>query len=61
MAVAKQYVEFHDKQIAMSHGAGGEASRRLVEGLFQPLFSNPLLGSPWPMPPRLTVPPAGWP
>lgn len=36
-------VQFHDKQIAMAHGAGGEASRRLVEGLFQPAFSNPLL------------------
>jgi hydrogenase expression/formation protein HypE len=35
--------EFHDKQISMSHGAGGEASRRLVEGLIQPAFSNPLL------------------
>ena len=31
---------FHDKQISMSHGAGGEASRRLVEGLIRPLLSN---------------------
>lgn len=38
-----QPVQFHDKQIAMAHGAGGEATRRLVEGLFQPAFSNPLL------------------
>ena len=36
-------VEFRDKQIFMAHGAGGEASRRLVEGLFRPLFSNPCL------------------
>ena len=36
-------IEFHDKQISMAHGAGGEASRRLVEGLFLPSFSNPLL------------------
>ena len=36
-------IEFHDKQISMAHGAGGEASRRLVEGLFQPAFSNSLL------------------
>ncbi len=36
-------IAFHDKQISMPHGAGGEASRRLVEGLFQPAFSNPLL------------------
>jgi hydrogenase expression/formation protein HypE len=34
---------FRDKQIFMAHGAGGEASRRLVEGLFRPLFSNPSL------------------
>lgn len=36
-------VAFRDKQIFMAHGAGGEASRRLVEGLFRPLFSNPSL------------------
>ncbi len=36
---------FPDKRIAMAHGAGGEATRRLVEGLFQPAFSNPLLDS----------------
>jgi hydrogenase expression/formation protein HypE len=36
-------VQFNEKQIAMAHGAGGEASRRLVEGLFQPLLANPLL------------------
>jgi hydrogenase expression/formation protein HypE len=34
---------FQDKQIFMAHGAGGEASRRLVEGLFLPSFSNPSL------------------
>lgn len=38
-----QPVQFHDKVIAMAHGAGDEATRRLVEGLFQPAFSNPLL------------------
>jgi hydrogenase expression/formation protein HypE len=36
-------ISFRDKQILMAHGAGGEASRRLVEGLFRPLFSNPAL------------------
>lgn len=36
-------MEFHDKQISMAHGAGGEASRRLIEGLFRPLLSNPWL------------------
>ncbi len=34
---------FLDKHIAMPHGAGGEATRRLVEGLFQRAFSNPWL------------------
>jgi hydrogenase expression/formation protein HypE len=37
--------DFYDKRIAMAHGAGGEATRRLVEGLFQPAFSNPQLDS----------------
>ena len=36
-------VHFQDKQINMAHGAGGEASRRLVQGLFEPAFSNPFL------------------
>jgi hydrogenase expression/formation protein HypE len=31
-------VRFHDVQIEMSHGAGGKASRRLIEGLFAPLL-----------------------
>jgi len=31
---------FHDKQISMAHGAGGEASRRLVEELIRPLLAN---------------------
>src|ERR1700726_4975145 len=29
---------FRDTQIEMAHGAGGKASRRLVEGLFAPLL-----------------------
>jgi hydrogenase expression/formation protein HypE len=36
-------VRFADQQIEMSHGAGGKASRRLVEGLIAPLFANPVL------------------
>jgi hydrogenase expression/formation protein HypE len=36
-------VRFSDKQIEMAHGAGGKASRRLVEGLIAPLFANPAL------------------
>ena len=31
-------LRFRDKQIEMSHGAGGKASRRMVEGLFAPLL-----------------------
>jgi hydrogenase expression/formation protein HypE len=34
---------FTDTQIDMSHGAGGLASRRLIEGLFAPIFGGPLL------------------
>jgi hydrogenase expression/formation protein HypE len=31
-------VRFRDPQIEMAHGAGGKASRRLVEGLFAPIL-----------------------
>jgi hydrogenase expression/formation protein HypE len=31
---------FRDSQIEMAHGAGGKASRRLIEGLFVPVFST---------------------
>lgn len=31
-------VRFRDPQIEMAHGAGGKASRRLIEGLFAPLL-----------------------
>ena len=34
---------FDDKQISMAHGAGGEASRRLIEGLIRPLMANAAL------------------
>jgi hydrogenase expression/formation protein HypE len=34
---------FADTQIEMAHGAGGIASRRLVEGLIAPYFANPIL------------------
>jgi hydrogenase expression/formation protein HypE len=40
-------VRFGEPQIEMAHGAGGQASRRLVEGLFVPLLfpsSSELLG-----------------
>ncbi len=45
MSDAQRPVEFHDKQIAMAHGAGGEATRRLIEGLIKPAFSNVWLNS----------------
>ncbi len=36
---------FDDERIDMSHGAGGKASRRLVEGLIAPAFANPILAT----------------
>jgi hydrogenase expression/formation protein HypE len=36
-------VRFTDRQIDMAHGAGGLASRRLIEGLLAPIFGGPLL------------------
>ena len=38
--VAPPKVRFREPQIEMAHGAGGKASRRLVEGLFIPLLSS---------------------
>ena len=46
MAIAeppRPRAKFTDTQIEMSHGAGGKASRRLVEGLIAPAFANPAL------------------
>ena len=37
-------IRFRDPQIEMAHGAGGKASRRLVEGLFAPLLFGPSAG-----------------
>lgn len=34
---------FRDERITMAHGAGGKASRALVEGLILPLLDNPAL------------------
>lgn len=36
-------IRFRDAQIETAHGAGGKASRRLVEGLIAPIFGGPLL------------------
>jgi len=38
MSNAPPKIRFRDPQIEMAHGAGGKASRRLVEGLFAPLL-----------------------
>jgi len=35
--------KFRDERVTMAHGAGGKASRSLVEGLIVPLLSNPAL------------------
>jgi hydrogenase expression/formation protein HypE len=34
-------VRFREPQIEMAHGAGGKASRRLIDGLFAPLLVGP--------------------
>jgi hydrogenase expression/formation protein HypE len=38
MATAVSKIRFQEPQIEMAHGAGGKASRRLIEGLFVPLL-----------------------
>ncbi len=38
VATAARKITFRESQIEMAHGAGGKASRRLVEGLFAPLL-----------------------
>ena len=38
MATALPKIKFLDPHIEMAHGAGGKASRRLIEGLFAPLL-----------------------
>jgi len=38
LAIPAPKVRFREPQIEMAHGAGGKASRRLVEGLFAPFF-----------------------
>jgi hydrogenase expression/formation protein HypE len=40
---ARATPRFADTHIEMAHGAGGTASRRLVEGLIAPYFANPIL------------------
>src|SRR6202163_733816 len=38
MATTTTKIRFREPQIEMAHGAGGKASRRLIEGLFAPLL-----------------------
>ena len=40
VAGAAPKIRFREPQIEMAHGAGGIASRRLIEGLFVPLLST---------------------
>jgi hydrogenase expression/formation protein HypE len=42
---ARPPIRFRDERIEMSHGAGGKASRRLVEGLIAPVLHNPTLAA----------------
>jgi hydrogenase expression/formation protein HypE len=47
MAATATKIRFREPQIEMAHGAGGKASRRLIEGLFVPLLfesSSEILG-----------------
>src|SRR5437763_7378305 len=41
MSSAAPKIRFRDSQIEMAHGAGGKASRRLIEGLIAPLLLGP--------------------
>ena len=43
MATVLPKIRFRDAQIEMAHGAGGKASRRLVEGLFAPILFGPTI------------------
>ncbi|MDQ6737605.1 MAG: hydrogenase expression/formation protein HypE [Gemmatimonadota bacterium] len=45
MSDNKSKIRFSDPQIEMAHGAGGKASRRLVEGLIAPVLGGPLTES----------------
>ncbi len=40
MTTAPSRIRFRDAQIDMAHGAGGKASRRLVEGLIAPILMS---------------------
>jgi hydrogenase expression/formation protein HypE len=42
-AMRRRPQRFKDERVTMAHGAGGKASRSLVEGLIVPLLANPAL------------------
>lgn len=39
----RQKFNLRDTHITLSHGSGGKATHNLIEGIFAPAFSNPLL------------------
>jgi hydrogenase expression/formation protein HypE len=41
MASVVSRIRFRDLQVEMAHGAGGKASRRLIDGLFAPILFGP--------------------
>jgi len=41
--VRRQKFHLRDERITLSHGSGGKATHNLIEGVFAPAFSNPLL------------------
>ncbi|MDW7982960.1 MAG: hydrogenase expression/formation protein HypE [Thermomicrobium sp.] len=45
MREAAARLTFRDPLIELVHGAGGKATRRLIEGLFLPLLENPTLAA----------------
>lgn len=40
MVTVPQVIRFDDPQVELVHGAGGKATRRLIEGLFLPALAN---------------------
>jgi hydrogenase expression/formation protein HypE len=44
-AMRRRTPRFRDERITMAHGAGGKATRALVEGMIVPLLDNPALSA----------------
>ena len=47
MASVVTKIRFRDPQVEMAHGAGGKASRRLIDGLFAPLLFGSAPATLW--------------